>query len=125
MDKNLIGTSSSATTIVSEKNTAKTVGSGTLEVFSTPMMVALMEEAACLGMVSLLSDGQTSVGTQISVSHVAASKLGNTINASATITKIDGKSVEFDVIAFDGDTKIGFGTHTRFIVNEAKFMSRL
>ena len=114
-----------AVTEVKESNVAKTVGSGSLDVFSTPMMVALMEEAACKCLVDTLEDGQTSVGINISVDHLAASPLGRTITATATVLEVDGRKVLFSVSASDGGNEIGKGKHTRVIVNQEKFMSRL
>ena len=121
--------SGTASTIVKECNTAKAVGSGSLDVFSTPMMIALMEEAACNCLADRLEEGQSSVGTQINIQHTAASPMGAEITAIATITSIDGRKVEFEVVAVEGvqpdDKEIGRGTHTRFIINVEKFMSKL
>lgn len=119
------GKFSTATTVVSEKNTAKTVGSGNLDVFSTPMMIALMEQAACDCLASSLEPGQSSVGTEIAVEHKAASPIGATISATATIKHVEGRKVDFDVIAAEGATTIGCGTHSRFIIDAERFMSKL
>lgn len=117
-----IGKTATVNTIVTEHNTAKAVESGSLEVFATPMMIALMEQAACECLA--LTDGQTSVGTEITVSHVAASPLGAKIKAIAVIEGIDGRKVEFKVSAFDNNGEIGQGKHTRFIVDTEKFMEK-
>lgn len=118
-----IGISGTATTVVTDANTAKAVKSGNLDVFSTPMMVALMEEAACKCL------EEESVGTQISVMHSAASPLGASITATATVTGIEGRKVTFDLIAHDekdGEkSEIGKGTHTRFIIDADRFMAKL
>ena len=119
-----VGKIGNATTIVSEHNTAKAVGSGDLQVFSTPMMIALMEQAAC-NCLTDINDGQSSVGTQISVAHVAASALGANISATATITEIDGRKVSFSVVAHEGTKEIGKGTHERFIIDVERFMSKI
>ena len=121
----MVGKIGTAKTTVSDKNTAKTVGSGSLNVFSTPMMIALMEEAACDALADSLESGQTSVGTKVNILHLAASTLGKEITASATVDSVDGKKVSFTVQAFDGDTEIGKGTHDRFIVDAEKFMNKL
>ena len=121
----MIGTIKTATREVTQTNTAKAVGSGSLEVFATPMMVALMEEAACLAIADMLEEGQTSVGTKISVEHTAASLVSQVVSATAVITNVDGRSVEFELAASDKNGEIGKGTHTRFIVNEDKFISKL
>ena len=125
MQEIIIGTEMTKSTIVDITNIAKSVGSGDLEVFSTPMMIALMEKASasCLG--QFLDSGETSVGTFISISHIAASPLKMKINATAKIININGKEVEFSVEAFDEKGKIGEGTHKRFIVNSEKFQSKV
>ena len=107
---------------VDENNTARAVGSGSLDVFATPMMIALMERAACEALSDALEVGQTSVGTRISVSHTAASPPGSVITATARVTGDSGRKIEFAVTASDGAGEIGNGTHTRVIVDEAKFM---
>ncbi|MDR2492134.1 MAG: hypothetical protein LBD25_01530 [Coriobacteriales bacterium] len=118
----LVGTSKTVTTVVDGSNTAAAVGSGSLDVFSTPMMVALMEQAACMCLV--LDEGQTSVGTAVAVEHVAASLPGTTISATATITGVQGRKIEFAVSAHDVMGTIGSGTHARFIVDSAKFIKK-
>lgn len=119
-----VGKTATIKTKVNESNTARTVGSGSLDVFATPMMIALMEGAACEALAEALETGQTSVGTQINVSHTAATPLGSTVTATATITNISGRKVEFTVAASDDIGEIGNGTHVRFIVDEAKFMAK-
>jgi len=109
---------------VNTHNTAKAVGSGSLDVFATPMMVALMEQAACNALADWLEEGQTSVGTAIAVNHIAASGIGAEITATATITGTDGRKITFDLMASEGEKEIGNGTHTRVIVDAARFMAR-
>jgi len=120
-----VGDIGTATTIVAEKNTAKAVGSGNLDVFATPMMIALMEEAACNCIADSLEPEQSSVGTEISVAHTAASPLEASITAAATVREVDGRRVVFSVVANDGDKEIGTGTHTRFLIDAQRFMSKL
>ena len=120
-----VGISAAASTTVNENNTARMVGSGSLNVFATPMMIELMECAACAVLSDALEAGQTSVGTEVNVSHTAASPLGATITAVATITSVNGRRIEFAVSANDGVDEIGNGTHTRVIVDETKFMSKV
>lgn len=122
--KLILGKTATAATTVTKTNTAKAVGSGTLEVFATPMMIALMERAACECLEDTLIDGQTSVGINISVEHTAASKLGVKINATATIEYVFGRKVEFIVTACDESGEIGKGKHTRFIVDGERFMKK-
>jgi predicted thioesterase len=118
------GKSATATTTVTQQNTALAVGSGSLPVFATPMMVALMEKAACNALEGQLEEGQTSVGTYISTIHTAASPVGALITAEATVTNVDGRMIEFEVSAKDGTGEIGIGTHKRAIITIEKFMGK-
>ena len=120
-----IGTSYTATTTVNSTNTAAALGSGDMDVFATPAMVALMENAAMNAVAPLLSEGQTTVGTQITTSHIKASALGATITATAVLTAVEGRSLTFEIIARDGENIIGEGSHTRFIVDRERFLSKL
>lgn len=110
---------------VDETVTAIAMGSGNMPVLATPVMMALMENAAMLAVADHLPEGSTTVGGHISSSHLKPSKLGDTITATATVTRVDGKKIEFKVEAHCGDTLLGEGTHLRFIVDKEKFMSRL
>ena len=110
---------------VDETVTAIAMGSGDMPVLATPAMMALMENAAMLAVTDHLPEGSTTVGGHISSSHLKPSKLGDTITATATVTRVDGKKIEFKVEAHCGDTLLGEGTHLRFIVDKEKFMSRL
>ena len=120
-----IGLSYTATTTVNQNNTALALGSGDMEVFATPAMVALMENAAMNAVAPHLEAGQTTVGTQISTSHIKASALGATITATAVLTGVDGRSLTFAITAHEGDKTIGEGTHTRFIVDRERFLAKL
>ena len=120
-----LGLSYTSTTIVSNTNTALTLGSGDMDVFATPAMVALMENAAMNAVAPHLEQGQTTVGTVISTTHIKASALGATITATAILTAVDGRKLTFSVTAREGDTLIGTGTHTRFVVDRERFMSKL
>ena len=120
-----IGTSYTATTTVNSTNTAAALGSGDMDVFATPAMVALMENAAMNAVAPLLSEGQTTVGTQITTSHIKASALGATITATAVLTAVEGRSLTFEITARDGENIIGAGSHTRFIVDRERFLSKL
>ena len=119
------GYSYTSTTVVNNNNTAKTFGSGDMDVFATPAMVALMENAAMNAVAPHLEEGQTTVGTQISTSHIKASALGATITATAVLTAVDGRSLTFEITARDGENVIGEGVHTRFIVDRERFLSKL
>ena len=108
---------------VSDAVTAKTVGSGDMPVLATPMMMALMENAAMLAVQNELPEGCTTIGGHIESSHLKPSKIGETVRAEAEVTKVDGKKVEFKVTAYSGETLLGEGTHLRFIVNREKFLA--
>ncbi|MCL1876086.1 MAG: thioesterase family protein [Synergistaceae bacterium] len=120
-----LGKNVTARDSVSDSNTAKAVGSGSLKVYATPMMIALMECAACLCLEDCLEPGETSVGTEINVSHKAASPLGAEIEASATIKQISGRKIEFTVTASDNAGEIGSGEHTRVIVDVERFTEKV
>ena len=110
---------------VTEAVTAIEMGSGDMPVLATPAMMALMENAAMLAVADHLPEGCTTVGGHIASSHIKPSKLGDTVTATATVTRVDGKKIEFKVEARSGETLLGEGTHLRFIVDKEKFMSRL
>lgn len=111
-------------TRVDEENVAVAVGSGDLEVFATPMMIALMENAAASCIAEELGEGNTSVGTMISVRHVKASPIGAKIRATAELIAVDGRKYDFNVAACDEQGLIGEGTHSRFAVNSEKFLAK-
>ena len=119
------GLSHSSQLTVTEAVTAITMGSGDMPVLATPAMMALMENAAMLAVADHLPEGCTTVGGHIASSHLKPSRLGDTITATATVTKVDGKKIEFKVEARCGDTLLGEGTHLRFVVDRTKFLSRL
>ena len=120
----MIGKTKEISVTVDREKLACTVGSGSLEVFATPMMIAAMEQAACTLLQEFLEEGQTSVGTMMHVAHSAATPLGMQVTAAATITAQEGRKVAFEVSARDACGEIGRGTHTRFIVDAAKFLSK-
>ena len=120
-----IGLTHTSQLMVSEAVTAITMGSGDMPVLATPAMIALMENAAMLAVADHLPEGCTTVGGHIASSHLKPSKLGDTVTATAIVTRIDGKKIEFKVEARCGDTLLGEGTHLRFIVERNKFLSRL
>lgn len=110
---------------VTDNDTAIALGSGNLPVLATPRMMALMENAAMLCVANELPEGSTTVGGHIESSHLKPSKVGAEVSATATLTKVDGKKLYFDVKAEMDGVIIGEGTHLRFIVDKEKFMSRL
>ena len=107
-----------------ESNSAKTMGSGTLDVFATPAMIALMEETAWKSVQPYLEEGQGTVGIQLNVDHVAATPLGMKVHCESEITAVDGRKVTFKIEAYDEVGLIGKGTHERFIVENEKFQSK-
>lgn len=119
------GLSHTSTLTVTPDKTALAVGSGDMEVLATPMMVALMENAAMLAVVEELPEGCTTVGGHIESSHVKPSKVGAEVSATATLTKVEGKKLTFHVVAKMNDNIIGEGTHLRFVVNKEKFLASL
>ena len=121
----VLGRTGTATTTVTTENTAKTIGSGDLDVFATPMMVALIEQAACQCLGDCLDDDQTSVGVAIEVEHTSPSPLGATITASVVVSAVHGRRVVFDATVTDQTGQIGSGTHTRVIVNQERFLTRI
>lgn len=114
-----------STFVVTEQDTAQAQGSGNLPVLATPRLVALMENAAMNCAEDLLPEGSTTVGGQISTTHLRPSAVGATIAATAVLEEQDGKKLTFKVQAYDGETLLGEGSHIRFIVDKEKFMSRL
>ena len=122
MDKEVQFTSEE---IVSEKNIAKTVGSGDLEVYATPAMAALMENAAMNAVASELPENSTTVGASLEISHNRPSGMGEKITATAVLDEIDGRKLVFSIEASDSKGVIGFGKHIRFIVDKEIFLSKL
>lgn len=120
----LIGAKLSKETKVTQENTAKTVGSGEIDVFATPMMIALIEEAAAACCKQFLEEGMTTVGTLVNVSHVAATPVGMTVRAEAEIAGVDGREITFIVKTYDEKGMIGEGQHKRFIVKTEKFRQK-
>ena len=110
---------------VEERHLACNVGSGDLPVLATPMMMALMENAAMLCVAGDLDAGQTTVGGFISLSHLKPTPLGATVTATAELISVQGRKLTFKVHAEDGSGVIGEGEHLRFIVDGNGFMSKL
>jgi len=125
MDTLRIGLVGEKTIQVSSELTAQAFGSGDLPVYATPAMIALLEGAAVQALSGQLPVGQSSVGIDLQVKHLAATPLGLTIRARAEITAIDGRRITFRVQAWDDKELIGEGTHTRFIIDVDRFMARV
>lgn len=120
-----IGMMGEASTLVVHENTAASVGAGGVEVFGTPMMVALMENAAWGAVSRDLDKGDVTVGTLVNVSHLAATPLGQQVRAIAELIEIDGRRLVFRIEAHDEKRKIGEGQHERYVVNLERFLKRL
>lgn len=126
MKEIITGTFATSSTKVDSTNTAKAAKSGSLNVFATPFMIALMEEATCNAVSEFLENDETTVGTNINVAHSKASALGEVITAKAVISEVDGRKITFDVSANDeNDNVIGSGKIERFVVNSEKFMKKV
>ncbi len=120
-----IGIQGICTVRADESNSAKAMGSGTLDVFATPALIALMEKTAWQSVASELEQGQGTVGTRLDVSHDAPSPLGMTITCESKLVEIDGRRLVFDISAKDSHgTVIGKGRHERFIISEEKFQKK-
>ena len=120
-----IGLQHTSELTVTDAVTAIAIGSGDMPVLATPMMMALMENAAMLAVKDEMPEGCTTVGGHIESSHLKPSKVGDKVSATAEVTKVDGKKIEFRVAAYSGDTLLGEGTHLRFIVDRERFLSKL
>ncbi|MBX5455892.1 MAG: thioesterase family protein [Thermogemmatispora sp.] len=119
------GLKGEASTTVVYENTAAAVGAGGVEVFATPMMIALMENAAWRAVADFLDEGYVSVGTRVDVQHLAATPIGQRVRATAELVEVDGRRLVFRVEAYDEEKKIGEGIHERFIVHLQRFLERL
>ena len=120
-----VGMKGEASTLVVHENTAAAVGAGGVEFFGTPMMIALMENAAWGAVSRDLEEGEVTVGTHVNVSHVAATPLGQQVRAIAELIEIDGRRLVFKVEAYDEKRKIGEGQHERFVVHLERFTKRI
>lgn len=125
MDFNIsIGLEGEAQETVTHENTAKKYGSGGIEVYATPAMVALMENASLKAVDPKLPEGYATVGIGLDIKHLAATPIGMNVKAKAVLKEIDNKKLTFDVQAFDEQELIGQGTHIRYIIQIEKFVDR-
>jgi predicted thioesterase len=120
-----IGIKGVTETIVSVSDTAVKYGSGLVEVFATPAMIALMEKTCLESVLTFLEDDEGTVGTAVNIVHLKASPIGAKIVCETELVEIDGKRLTFYVSARDDNGEIGRGTHERFIINTDKFMAKL
>ena len=110
---------------VTKELTAISLGSGDLEVYATPAMIALMEETASESVKPGLEVGQGSVGTCIAIKHLAATPIGMRVRCESELVEVDGRRLVFNITAYDEKEKIGEGTHERFIISNDKFQSKV
>jgi predicted thioesterase len=119
-----VGIKGTQEVMVNEQNTAKVMGSGTLDVFATPAMIALMEKTAWESVQPQLDEGSGTVGTSLNVKHVAATPVGMKVRCESELVKVDGRALTFSVKAYDETGLIGEGEHERFIVFNEKFQAK-
>lgn len=112
------------TVAVSEANTAKTMGSGTLDVFATPALIALMEETCWRSVADELDEGCGSVGTLLEVKHTAPTPVGMEVTCESELTQVDGRRLVFDVRVYDAGGMVGEGRHERFVIQNEKFQAK-
>lgn len=119
-----IGIKGKAELVADSSVLAVNVGSGSLEVFATPMMTMLMEKAACCCVADLLENDETTVGTELNIKHTSATPSGMKVYAEAEVIEVNGREIVFSVKAYDEVGEIGCGTHKRFLVFSEKFMAK-
>ncbi|WP_294133905.1 thioesterase family protein [uncultured Clostridium sp.] len=119
-----IGIIGEAKDTVNENNIAKTLRSGELNVYATPSMVALMEEAAYKSIQNELEEGKGSVGTLMNVKHLSSTPMGMEVTAKSELIEVDRRRLVFKVEAFDEGGKIGEGIHERFIIDNEEFQKK-
>ena len=119
-----VGMKAEVFSFVEKEDTAKEVGSGSLLVYATPCMVALMEGAACEAIAEALPEEKTSVGIELNISHLSATPVGLEVRAEAEVTAVEGSIITFNVTAYDEAGKIGEGTHKRAIISTQRFLDK-
>lgn len=109
---------------VTNELTAKSMGSGVMDVFATPAMLALMEKTAFTSVLEHLNEGCGSVGTKVEIEHIASSPVGMKITCDSELVAIEGRKLIFKLEAYDSKGLIGKGTHERFLVENVKFQEK-
>lgn len=120
-----VGMKGEVSTLVEREDTALEVGSGSLLVYATPCMVALMEGAACEAIAEALPEGKTSVGISLDIAHLSATPVGLEVHAEAEVTAVDGNTITFQLTAYDEAGKIGEGTHKRAVISTQRFLDKV
>ncbi len=118
------GIKGQAEALVEREDTAQVVGSGDLLVYATPCMVALMEGAACQSVAPFLAEGESTVGTRMDVRHTSATPVGMTVRAESVVTAVDGRTITFEIRAFDEAGEIGSAVHERVIIRAERFLEK-
>lgn len=124
MKKIETGIKGSADILAEESSSAAAMGSGSLRVFATPAMIALMEKAACDCLTEYLENDETTVGTELNIRHTSATPIGMTVRAEAVLMAVSGREFTFEIRAYDKSGEIGVGEHKRFLVFGEKFVSK-
>lgn len=119
-----LGIKNKAELTVTEKDTALAYGSGTLEVFATPAMAALMENTAMNSVAPYLAEGEGTVGTLLNIKHLSATPVGCTVSCESELVETDGRRLVFRITACDNKGLIGEGTHERFVISADRFMDK-
>ena len=119
-----IGAKGVAEMIVTEDKTAAAIGSGSVKVFATPWMIAMLELSACSALAPYYEEGQSSVGTHLDVSHDAATPVGMKVHAEAEVIEVDRRRIVLSVAAYDEMGLIGKGRHERFLIDAEKFIAK-
>lgn len=110
--------------LVTPENTARTMGSGTLDVFATPALVALAEKTCWMSVASELDEGCGSVGTRLELEHTAPTPVGMTVTCDSELTAVEGRKLVFRVTLHDEKGTVGSGVHERFVINNEKFAAK-
>lgn len=125
LDSIKVGLTSTFEKTAEPAESAAALGSGGLEVFSTPSLVALFEITAKRLVDPLLPAGESTVGIEIQVKHLKATRIGRQVRCTVQVTGVEGRKIAFTGTMWDDQGKIGEGTHTRYVVNDAEFVKRL
>lgn len=119
------GIKGNRTELVTEKNVASAVGNAGVDVFGTPFLIALAEKTCLDSINPELEAGQSSVGSEISIKHMAATPIGMTVKCESELIEVDKSRLVFKVVAFDDEEQVMEGTHVRYVVNMEKFLSKV
>lgn len=119
-----VGMKGEASTLVEREDTAEAVCSGSLLVYATPCMAALMEGAACEAVAAGLGENETTVGIELNLKHTCATPVGMEVRAEAVVTAVEGKIITLEITAYDEAGQIGSATHKRAVVHPQRFLDK-